>query len=195
MAKRKTKAKRAKTKKRAKAVKKKKRTIAKPRKKKVVKKVAKNKVRKVSRKVKNPTKKRAIVKTSRLKKKRNRHVYSVKLHGPKLADIENEIADIPLITDMDYEFGQSVKIVLFSREPGSSHPEAISHIYTVDDPFEINLSALDLLYDAFYVPKRALSKSESEVRAGVPEGIQIDFESAGNQYRRPTKKTKKRRKK
>lgn len=145
-----------------------------------------SKTKKKSVRAVSKTKKKSVRAVSKPKKKsvrsdkrKGREVYNFNLpKGASLTEIENLIADF----DTDKFVGKEVvKIILLSADENGKDIQAVSHFYKeIVDPFEMNLAALDILYDVYFTPRKRRTRSEEEVARHKPLRIMFDFESVKN---------------
>lgn len=110
------------------------------------------------------------------------HIYDIYFPGkPKTLDeIDNALSlQVPPLKELPKFRGQErtkVKLTVISRN--KKRRSAVTYIYDVYEPFEINLAALDILYEIYLAPKRGQKGYLQKVREGSVEQIVVDFETS-----------------
>lgn len=123
------------------------------------------------------------------------HVYDIKFSTKikTLTDLDNIISNInpPVMTLPTFGGIQrtQVKITIISWEPGKYYTskkgikkklrKAVTYIYNdLQDPFDINLAILDILYEIYLSPNRGQKGYLQKVRLGNVDQIVVDFETS-----------------
>ncbi len=140
---------------------------------------------KSSRKKKPAKKQVSFVRRKRRAKKykgKTPHVYDIHFSsGKSIEEIDSEISNLSPLKQLPKFRGierTKVKLTLISKEKRKKKNSAVTYIYDVFEPFEINLAILDILYEIYLSPKRGQKGYLQKVRAGSVEQIIVDFETS-----------------
>jgi hypothetical protein len=115
------------------------------------------------------------------RKRRGKNIFDIHFSGKQtLNRLEEQISELPANYKMPRD--ARVKLTVISQVPGEKRRAAVTYIYQdLADPFEVNLSMLDVLYETYYpTDKRKQFGYLRKVARGNVSQIVVDFETSGN---------------